>query len=207
MKKIVRLTESDLIRIVTRVINEEKKQINEGEITNFLSDVGGDFARDLLSAVPGAGDLLVAVPSIIKNLYELMDDTEKIHQLIDSNGSVSEIKEYQGYIVTDLVDLIQSILDASPDPGVTEIASFLGGTSFSVAKLAGQDVIVKILAKSSKIIEFIDNFTGNLIIRKLIPTALNPDAIVKDSLKTLDESVTFLNKKKKNKEYLETHFK
>jgi hypothetical protein len=197
MKKIIRLTESDLIRIVKRVINEEKKQINENRLTSFLSDVGGDFARDLLSAIPGAGDLLVAVPSIIKNLNELSDSTKKINQLIESDGSVSEIKKYQGYIVTDLIDLIQSVLDVSPDPGVTEISSFLGGTAFSVAKLMGQDVVVKILSKTSQISEFADKFTGNKIIRKLIPSSLNPDAIIKNSLKALDDSVKFLEKNKK----------
>jgi hypothetical protein len=197
MKRIIRLTESDLITIVNRVINEEKKQINENRLTSFLSDVGGDFARDLLSAVPGAGDLLVAVPSIIKNLKELTSDTKNINRLIDSDGSVSEIKKYQGYVVTNLIDLIQSILDVSPDPGATAVASFLGGTTVSVAKLLGQDVIVKMLANSSKILEFTDKFTGNNIIRKLIPSSLNPEAIVKDSLKALDDSVKFLDKKNK----------
>jgi uncharacterized protein YjbJ (UPF0337 family) len=42
MKKIVRLTESDLTKLVERVISENERVYNQGEINKLYSDVSDD---------------------------------------------------------------------------------------------------------------------------------------------------------------------
>ena len=64
MKKIVRLTESDLTRIVKRVIQEEQKQINEGfNLKGILPTIA--IAASLnLSSCKTKGDYEQKLPEI-----------------------------------------------------------------------------------------------------------------------------------------------
>jgi hypothetical protein len=173
------------------LVNEMKLDMEE----SMLSDLGGDFVRDLASAVPIGGDLLVAIPAIIKNLKELKDETKKMNELIDSEGDKEEVKKYQGYIITDLVDLLQSILVASPDPGISSIASFLGGSIFSFTKSFSQDSIAKLLSKQGEIIEKMRKIMGASALERFLPDSLNTGKIIRESFKALKSSIEYLEKK------------
>ena len=48
MKKIIRLTESDLTRIIKRVIEEQKENLNESAVINGITINGGMFLNTLV---------------------------------------------------------------------------------------------------------------------------------------------------------------
>jgi hypothetical protein len=104
MKKVIRLTESDLVRIVKRVISEQKTTLNEG--------VGTMAAKKLYDALSGhflddkEGEALTAI-KMVKNcqdLKELLTGIRKLsgmslHEYIDDQMSAvdteyDQITEY-----------------------------------------------------------------------------------------------------------------
>ena len=131
MKKII-ITESQYKRLITN------KKLNENIVLDVAGDLTGDALRDLLSAIPLVGDLGVAVPSIIKNLKEIKTGTKDLINTIENQKpSEEEVRELQSDIIGDLLDLFQAILGVSPDPGATEIVSFMSSISFNVARVLG----------------------------------------------------------------------
>tara|TARA_R110001592_G_scaffold352980_1_gene651477 strand:+ start:3350 stop:3982 length:633 start_codon:yes stop_codon:yes gene_type:complete len=176
MKKII-ITES-----------QYKRLFNE----NVISDISGDVLRDLFSAVPVAGDMLVAVPSIIRNVKQIKSGTNKLKDAMSSNSPKNTIEKLQKNISIDLKDLIQSILGASPDPGLTELISTISSVADNTTRILGQDVLLVLLSKEKKILSLIEKFLTLNISRKLIPKNIDIRFIVLDALKTLKESVDYL---------------
>jgi hypothetical protein len=176
MKKII-ITES-----------QYKRLFNE----NVISDISGDVLRDLFSAVPVAGDMLVAVPSIIRNVKQIKSGTNKLKDAMSSNSPKNTIEKLQKNISIDLKDLVQSILGASPDPGLTELISTISSVADNTTRILGQDVLLVLLSKEKKILSLIEKFLTLNISRKLIPKNIDIRFIVLDALKTLKESVDYL---------------
>lgn len=176
MKKII-ITES-----------QYKRLFNE----NVISDISGDVLRDLFSAVPVAGDMLVAVPSIIRNVKQIKSGTNKLKDAMSSNSPKNTIEKLQKNISIDLKDLVQSILGASPDPGITELISTISSVADNTTRILGQDVLLVLLSKEKKILSLIEKFLTLNISRKLIPKNIDIRFIVLDALKTLKESVDYL---------------
>ena len=169
MKKII-ITES-----------QYKRLFNE----NVISDISGDVLRDLFSAVPVAGDMLVAVPSIIRNVKQIKSGTNKLKDAMSSNSPKNTIEKLQKNISIDLKDLIQSILGASPDPGLTELISTISSVADNTTRILGQDVLLVLLSKEKKILSLIEKFLTLNISRKLIPKNIDIRFIVLDALKHL----------------------
>jgi hypothetical protein len=176
MKKII-ITES-----------QYKRLFNE----NVLTDMSGDVLRDLFSAVPVAGDMLVAVPSIIRNVKQIKSGTNKLKDAMSSNSPNNTIEKLQKNISIDLKDLVQSILGASPDPGLTELISIISSVADNTTRILGQDVLLVLLSKEKKILSLIEKFLTLNISRKLIPKNIDIRFIVLDAFKTLKESVDYL---------------
>jgi predicted O-linked N-acetylglucosamine transferase (SPINDLY family) len=176
MKKII-ITES-----------QYKRLFNE----NVLTDMSGDILRDLFSAVPVAGDMLVAVPSIIRNVKQIKSGTNKLKDAMSSNSPNNTIEKLQKNISIDLKDLVQSILGASPDPGLTELISIISSVADNTTRILGQDVLLVLLSKEKKILSLIEKFLTLNISRKLIPKNIDIRFIVLDAFKTLKESVDYL---------------
>ena len=176
MKKIV-ITES-----------QYKRLFNE----NVLTDMGVDVLRDLFSAVPVAGDILVAVPSIIRNVKQIKSGTNKLKDAMSSNSPKNTIEKLQKNISIDIKDLIQSILGASPDPGLTELISTISSVADNATRILGQDVLLVLLSKEKKILSLIEKFLTSDISSKVIPKNLDIRFIVLDALKTLKESIDYL---------------
>jgi len=176
MKKII-ITES-----------QYKRLFNE----NVISDMGGDVLRDLFSAVPVVGDALVAVPSIIRNVKQIKNGTNKLKDAMSSNSPKKTIEKLQTNISIDIKDLIQSILGASPDPGLTELISTISSVADNATRILGQDVLLVLLSKEKKILSLIEKFLTSDISSKVIPESIDIRFIVLDALKTLKESVDYL---------------
>jgi hypothetical protein len=186
MKRII-ITESQYKRLLTN------KKLNENIALDVVGDLAGDFVRDLTSAVPVAGDILVAAPSIIKNLNELKTGTSDLLDKIENQNPNEEVvREMQSDIIGDLLDLFQSILGVSPDPGVTEFGSFLSSVAFNIGRLLGGDEIITFLSKRSKFIDFMKKHEDSPLIKGLIPKDINPTNIVIDAFDALDKSSVYL---------------
>jgi hypothetical protein len=188
MKRII-ITESQYKRLLTN------KKLNENIALDVVGDLAGDFVRDLTSAVPVAGDILVAAPSIIKNLNELKTGTSDLLDKIENQNPNEEVvRDMQSDIITDLVDLLQSILDVFPDPGATEVASFITSVGFNVGRILGGDEILSFIAKRDKFLKFIKKHEDHPLMQDIIPKDINPRNIVIDAFDALG----------KGSEYLET---
>jgi hypothetical protein len=72
MKKVIRLTESDLTRIVRRVINEEKKNKKEMDWKKMGFESNDDYQKFLDTKMK---DLL----DIIKNTPDLLNVFKRLH--------------------------------------------------------------------------------------------------------------------------------
>ncbi len=171
------------------------KRLNENIVVDVASDIGGDAVRDLLSAIPGVGDLGVAVPSIIKNLKEIKDGSESLTNLL-SNGSPTEeeVRDLQTDIITDILDLFQSILGAFPDPGLTEIIAFLTSIKFNALRVIGGDEFISYISSLLSKKDGIINTIGDSIspISQLIPKEINPIVIVTDGFDALAEGEEYI---------------
>lgn len=186
MKRII-ITESQYKRLLTN------KKLNENIALDVAGDLSGDALRDLLSVIPGFGDLGVALPSIIKNFNEIKTGTNDIISAIENQKpSEKEVRKLQSDIIGDLVDLVQSILDVSPDPGATEIGSFLSSVTFNIGRLLGGDEIISFLSKKNKFIDFMKKHEDNPIFVGLLPKDINPTNIVVDAFDALDKSSVYL---------------
>ena len=85
MKKIIRLSESDLTRIIKRAINEENDNGNDMKIEIDLSELGID---DMLNAAMGAGLTKNQVKeylteSINTMVYDMLGDEDYIDEMIE----------------------------------------------------------------------------------------------------------------------------
>jgi len=85
MKKIIRLSESDLTRIIKRAINEENDNGNDMKIEIDLSELGID---DMLNAAMGAGLTKNQVKeylteSINTIVYDMLGDKYYIDEMIE----------------------------------------------------------------------------------------------------------------------------
>jgi len=188
MKRIV-ITESQYKRLL------RAKNLDESFENTILGDLAGDALRDSLSAVPVVGDILVAAPSIIKNLNELKTGTSDLLDKIENQNPNEEVvRDIQSDIITDLVDLLQSILDVFPDPGATEVASFITSVGFNVGRILGGDEILSFIAKRDKFLKFIKKHEDHPLMQDIIPKDINPRNIVIDAFDALG----------KGSEYLET---
>jgi len=171
------------------------KRLNENIVVDVASDIGGDAVRDLLSAIPGVGDLGVALPSIIKNLKEIKDGSESLTNLL-SNGSPTEeeVRDLQTDIITDILDLFQSILGAFPDPGLTEIIAFLTSIKFNALRVIGGDEFISYISSLLSKKDGIINTIGDSIspISQLIPKEINPIVIVTDGFDALAEGEEYI---------------
>jgi hypothetical protein len=185
--KRIKITESQYKRLVL------SKKLNENIVLDVAGDLTGDALRDLLSAIPLVGDLGVAVPSIIKNLKEIKTGTKDLINTIENQKPTEEeVREMQSDIIGDLLDLFQAILGVSPDPGATEIVSFMSSISFNVARVLGGDEIITFLSKRSKFIDFMKKHEDSPLIKGLIPKDINPTNIVIDAFDALDKSSVYL---------------
>ena len=185
--KRIKITESQYKRLVL------SKKLNENIVLDVAGDLTGDALRDLLSAIPLVGDLGVAVPSIIKNLKEIKTGTKDLINTIENQKPIEEeVREMQSDIIGDLLDLFQAILGVSPDPGATEIVSFMSSISFNVARVLGGDEIITFLSKRSKFIDFMKKHEDSPLIKGLIPKDINPTNIVIDAFDALDKSSVYL---------------
>ena len=173
MKKIV-ITES-----------QYKRLFNE----NMLTDMSGDALRDLFSAVPVVGDLFVAFPSIIRNVKQIKNGTNKLKGAMSSNSPKKTIEKLQTDISVDIKDLIQSTLGGSPDPGFTELISTISSVIDNVTGILGHDVLLMLLSKEKKILSLVEKLVK---LDKFTPEGLNIKSIVLDALKTLKESIDYL---------------
>jgi hypothetical protein len=85
MKKIIRLSESDLTRIVKRVINEDNDNGNDMKIEIDLSELGID---DMLNTAMGAGLTEDQVKEYITKsintiVYDMLGDEYYIDEMIE----------------------------------------------------------------------------------------------------------------------------
>ena len=186
-------------RLIEKVTREELNYLHESAL-GMAMDILGDEILDggsaALSAIPIVGDLGVALPGVIKNLKELQDETEEIHELLThkmDDTLIEDIEDIQGEILEDLIDLTQRILEMSPDPGATEIASFIGGTIANISRVVTGDEIIKFIGRRDEFIKFIKDKEKMLLTSKIMPKSINPTAIVVDAFDALEVSVSFID--------------
>lgn len=96
MKKVVRLTESDLARIVKRVINEQKKPINEGIGTALLVLTGAGvfyLGRKLKKFIDKYGKFISSaqLALFLSKIKAIEDGKEKGKVVVKENGPYTVI--------------------------------------------------------------------------------------------------------------------
>jgi hypothetical protein len=69
MKKIIRLTESDLTRIIKRVIEEQKENLNESAVINGITINGGMFLNTLVGDIKNNYKVTVDCGKTVLGLY------------------------------------------------------------------------------------------------------------------------------------------
>lgn len=185
MKRIV-ITESQYKRLL------RSKNLDESFGTTILGDLTGDALRAAGAAFPLVGDIGVAVPAMIKNLKEIKDGTKELESYMLMGADEKKINKGQTKVVVDLIDLLQSFLEAIPDPGISEIVSFMSSATFNTYRVLGQDLVLKLLSKDKKIVDYLLKMAEDDILSKLVGKELNPSVITNRALVTLKKSVKYI---------------
>ena len=76
MKKVIRLTESDLTRIITRIINESDRMYGHDEISKLYSTLGDDEDVELSDESGELSGQVVKKIQYVKNMLEKSIENE-----------------------------------------------------------------------------------------------------------------------------------
>lgn len=179
MKRKIIITESQYRRIF--------KESSLSDLGNAVGDLGADTVSAIINTIPVV-DWAVAGSSIVKNLKEIKSETAELNKSVDLGSSEEEINDIQNELLEDIVDLVQRILEISPDPGITEFVSFLSSVEYNLSRKLLNKKIIDFIGKREKIIDFLKRNEKNPILTGILPKDINPTNILIDAFDALKKS-------------------
>lgn len=126
----------------------KKVYIKESGLMDYIVDMLGDAIPQIAATADGI-DLAITIPAMGKNIYELHRTNNEFEDFMLTKPELNEetmetLSEFEDSFKTDLVDLVQRVIESLPGSAIGSVASF--GVNFL------EDLVLETFIE--KIIEF-----------------------------------------------------